>query len=43
MLTEYKEGFVVGEVVVVTSGLECLDKVFVTRLLFELMGEFEEG
>ena len=32
-----------SEVIVVSSGLECLDKVFVTCFLSELVGEFEEG
>ena len=42
-MTEYEEGFVVHEVVMVASGLECLDKLFVMCLLFELMSKFEEG
>ena len=40
---EDEEGLVIGEVVVVASGLERLDKVVVTCFLSELVSEFEEG
>ena len=40
MLTENEERLVVSEVIVVASGLERLDKVFVMHFLSELMGEF---